>query len=681
MPSRGGKSNSRKTVKSPKSPNSKETKNDKSKNDKPAPSATVTDLLKKAALQKSSSFLTNDGTSVSVSVKSKNPNIESQDASLSTSPKPNADEEASQTPEVLPKETNETPDPAIDDEESTQGTEEQPETHAELPGETPQVSPVTLDEAATPPEQLENLEEPSQNIFLTPEVDALSEHDTREQNDDTDETVILEPEKSKSSGTSSAQLLSSPRQSRRLSSPFRTLQDTLMEAESSYQNRRSASSPSVSQLIPKFDRTSTQNESRRFDLRAFILEENEKVKSSVRVDNENLKASFEEILSTKIAQLSTQVNSNTTKISQNETKISSLQTQISNLQEANSLQSNRMEELQISHRRTEDSLNLRINELETSLATQTSLLEAKSEYLATTNQTLTETIKDVNDLKERPAELSQEIINARVQEFMKQKDFEAHWQRELDRSAQKLVFKNLKKTPESTNLHPREIFEKFILQPMNANWEDKAMMIPIAVVDLNRSKPDYNSHLLLCTFGSLEGISLIKRNASRIPRGVTFNLSVPTPYSPHLNQFLKQQKALRMIKDKDGNTLVRSKISKNQGYLILETSDRINEDNWSPYTTKASFIPSSDETVPCVSITQSTPKYTLLQYHWETPLPSPDQKRISDLLKTCDTMNFSFNRTGYSLAVTIQHELEERIQSKLRQDPQIVAARPQKVAH
>ena len=124
MPSRGGKSNSRKTVKSPKSPNSKETKNDKSKNDKPAPSATVTDLLKKAALQKSSSFLTNDGTSVSVSVKSKNPNIESQDASLSTSPKPNADEEASQTPEVLPKETNETPDPAIDDEESTQGIEE-----------------------------------------------------------------------------------------------------------------------------------------------------------------------------------------------------------------------------------------------------------------------------------------------------------------------------------------------------------------------------------------------------------------------------------------------------------------------------------------------------------------------------------------------------------------------------
>ena len=682
MPSRGGKSNSRKAIKSPKSPNPKEPKNDKS-----APSATVTDLLKKAALQKTSaSIITTDGASVSVSVKSKNSNMESQDdsLSLSTSPKPIADEETSQTPEILPKETDKTPDPAVEDETLNQEAEELPGSQIDFSNEEHHGSPTTLEEAVTPPEQQENLVEPSPNIFLTPEEDVLSDHDTREQNDDnTDETVILEPEKQKNSETSPSHSQSSSRlQSRRSSSPsFRTFQDTLKEAESSYQNRRSASSPSVSQLIPKFDRTSTQNDHRRVDMRAFILEENEKIKKSFREDNENLKTSFEDILSTKIAQMTSLVQSNTSRISENETQISSLQAQLSNLQEANSLQSSQLEEIQISHRRTENSLTNRINELEASLATQTSLIESQGQYMATTNSTLTETIKDVNDLKDNPTELSQEAINARVQEIMKQKDFEAHWQRELDKSAQKLVFKNLKKTPETTNLHPNEIFKNYILQPMNANWEDKAMMTPTAVIDLNRNKPDFNSHLLLCSFGSMEGISLIKRNASNIPRGVTFNLSVPTPYSPHLNQFLKQQKALRMIKDKDGNTLVRSRISKNQGYLILETSDRINEDNWSAYCTKASFIPSSDETVPCISIASTTPKYTLLQYHWETPLPSPDQKRISDLLKTCDTMNFSFNRTGYSLAVTIKHELEERIQSKLRQDPQIAAARPQKVAH
>ena len=687
MPPKGKSSNSRKANKSP---NSKDPKSDNSKepkSDKPAPSSTVSELLKKAALQKSSaSLITNSGASVSVSVKSKNSNKESQDESLSlsTSPKPATDEVTSQTPEITPNKTDKIPDPAADDETLDQDAEELPGSQTGSLSDNLHGSPTNLEEEVTPPEQHEDSVEPGSNIFLTPNEDSLSDHDTREQNDDeTDETVLLEPEKQKNSETSPIRSQSSSRsQDRRSASPsFRTFQDTLREAREFYQNGRSASSPSVSQLIPKFDRTSTQNDQKKVDMRTFILEANENLKKSFREDNQNLKSSFEDILSTKIAQITTLVQSNTSKISENETQISSLQEQLSNLQEANTLQSNQLEEIKISHRRTEDSLTNRINELEASLATQTSLIEAQGQYLATTNSTLTETIKDVNDLKDNPIELSQEAINARVQEIMKQKDFEAHWQRELDKSAHKLVFKNLKKTPETTNLHPNEIFKNYILQPMNANWEDRAMMTPTAVIDLNRNKPDFNSHLLLCSFGSMEGISLIKRNASHIPRGVTFNLSVPTPYSPHLNQFLKQQKALRMIKDKDGNSLVRSRISKNQGHLILETSDRINEDNWSTYCTKASFIPSSDETVPSITIAPAIPKYTLLQYHWESPLPSPDQKRISDLLKTCDTMNFSFTRSGHSLAITIKHELEERIQSKLRQDPQIVAARPQKVAH
>ena len=129
---------------------------------------------------------------------------------------------------------------------------------------------------------------------------------------------------------------------------------------------------------------------------------------------------------------------------------------------------------------------------------------------------------------------------------------------------------------------------------MNISWEDRAKMTLVSVIDLNRNKPDFESHLLLCSFSSIEGISLVKRYAPKLPRGVSFNLRVPTPYSPHLNNFLKEQKALRLIRNKDGEVLVRSKISINQGHLILETSDRISEDNWTNYRTKASFIPSSD---------------------------------------------------------------------------------------
>ena len=85
--------------------------------------------------------------------------------------------------------------------------------------------------------------------------------------------------------------------------------------------------------------------------------------------------------------------------------------------------------------------------------------------------------------------------------------------------------------------------------------------------------------------------------------------------------------------------------------------------------------------MPSTIIAPNSPKYFLLQYNWETPLSSSDQKRITENLKKCDTMNFSFNRSGYSLSITIKYNLEERTKFELMKDPQVAAAKSQKVAH
>ena len=138
-----------------------------------------------------------------------------------------------------------------------------------------------------------------------------------------------------------------------------------------------------------------------------------------------------------------------------------------------------------SHHRTEEHLSKKIQELETSLANQTSLVNTQKTDITTINSTLTEAIRDIHELKENPAELSQEAINSKVNDILKQKDFESHWQCELDKTAQKLVFKNLKRTPATANLHLSKVFEEYILQPMNVHWEDKAMMTPTSVIDLN----------------------------------------------------------------------------------------------------------------------------------------------------------------------------------------------------
>ena len=244
-------------------------------------------------------------------------------------------------------------------------------------------------------------------------------------------------------------------------------------------------------------------------MQLLIKEGNGDLLKNFREENQRLETSIKEILDSKVVKVTTLVQSNSNKVNENADEISNLKEQVFRLLEINSLQSNQLEELQHTHKKTEEHLLKRINEIEASLAIHAELTRTQNIHLNTTNSNLTETIKDVQRLKENPTDFPQELIDSKVNEILKQKESESHWQKELDKTAQKLVFKNLKKTPATVDLHPSRIFNEHILQLVRAPWKEKAAMTPTAVIDLNRTKPNSSSHLLLCSFGSPEGISLI----------------------------------------------------------------------------------------------------------------------------------------------------------------------------
>ena len=97
--------------------------------------------------------------------------------------------------------------------------------------------------------------------------------------------------------------------------------------------------------------------------------------------------------------------------------------------------------------------------------------------------------------------------------------------------SQSTVFKNFKRSQDTPNLLPYKIFIAYFLKPMRPNWEDETKLTPISVIFLNRQKANIESHLLLCTFSSLDGVSLLKQNAYKLSRQVTFNPRVPSKYS------------------------------------------------------------------------------------------------------------------------------------------------------
>merc|ERR1711954_636398 len=107
-------------------------------------------------------------------------------------------------------------------------------------------------------------------------------------------------------------------------------------------------------------------------------------------------------------------------------------------------------------------------------------LTKSTEDLTAKNLNLQNALKDIEDLKTQvtaqnyiietinneQATNSTEIIQEQVQAHIDTLNTQQYWQRELDRSANQLVFKILKKTPHTSNMRPRGIFINNILEPM-----------------------------------------------------------------------------------------------------------------------------------------------------------------------------------------------------------------------
>ena len=260
-----------------------------------------------------------------------------------------------------------------------------------------------------------------------------------------------------------------------------------------------------------------------------------------------------------------------------------------------------------------------------------------------------------------------------MQEHINILNTQQFWQRELDKSANQLVFKNLKKTPITTNTHPKDIFISNILTPMSLNSEDEAKATPISVFDANKGKDAANNHLLICTFSSLDAISIIKQNAKKIPKQVKFCSRVPHQYTYTMNNFLRTQGQIRLLKDTNGIALSKSRITTNKGHLILEKSDRIGED-FSRFYPIRSFIPNSPEGIPSITPTPHTKTHTLIQCKWEDPTPQEIQDTIKHHMSAAKFEYAFFNRTGHVLNITTKVADATQTLNHLRLNPNINAS-------
>merc|ERR1712081_48524 len=107
---------------------------------------------------------------------------------------------------------------------------------------------------------------------------------------------------------------------------------------------------------------------------------------------------------------------------------------------------------------------LRITQLEKTVETLTNT----TEKLTTRNQILQASMDDLTTLKQQVVAQSEQIETLyndppnmppeTIQQHTNTLNTQQFWQGELDKSVNQLVFKNLRKTPNTTNMHPKKVF-------------------------------------------------------------------------------------------------------------------------------------------------------------------------------------------------------------------------------
>merc|ERR1711954_595787 len=130
----------------------------------------------------------------------------------------------------------------------------------------------------------------------------------------------------------------------------------------------------------------------------------------------------------------------------------------------------------------------------------------------------------------------------------------------------------------------------------------------------------------------------------------------------------------RLLRDKDGKPLAKTKITTNKVHLVLEKSDRV-MDSFSPFYPIDSFIPQTNESVPSTTPTPLQKTHTLIQCRWDDLVTIASKETIKAHLDKAKMEHASFNSTSHLLNITTMvNDLEQTLEY-LRSNPILNASK------
>ena len=126
-----------------------------------------------------------------------------------------------------------------------------------------------------------------------------------------------------------------------------------------------------------------------------------------------------------------------------------------------------------------------------------------------------------------------------------------------------------------------------MLSKMNLTPQDLEYLKPVDAHDVNKGANE--NMTIIAHFRNAQAVNQILKFAARIPRGITITKSVPPIYRKQYTEFRKVCSKWSKMLDPNRSRTRRSKITFENGWMILSYSERSGHNTWTPWKTYDTF--------------------------------------------------------------------------------------------
>ena len=286
---------------------------------------------------------------------------------------------------------------------------------------------------------------------------------------------------------------------------------------------------------------------------------------------------------------------------------------------------------------------------------------------ATANKNSEEIRKLRLELEEQRNNPSVQLVQT-IKAQLQQETLGPSYQAEILAYSNQLVIQGIPYAARNADLPLAHTVVTEMLSKMNLSQQDLEYLKPVDAHDINRGAEELMT--IVAHFRNAQAVNQILKAAARIPRGITITKSLPPAYRKQYTEFRKVCSRWSKMQDPNRMRTRRSKITFENGWMILSYSERTGHNTWTPWKTYDTFYPPLEHTPAPQRQTSEDDIYQSHQLIFNQPQSQDRVNRIVENIRNRPGVaNISFTNSGWSATVTLYNPTPQNLINEIRNDP------------